>query len=110
MFSNEDFKISFIKMDIEGAEINALKGMGKILEKNKVKYLLTECNLRVLRGRGQNAQHLIFELDKYFNRYYVIRDDKALFFELFTDKATLISYLNSLTQNNLNILCVISNT
>lgn len=106
MFSNEDFKISFIKMDIEGAEIKALKGMGKVLEKNKVPYLLTECNLRLLRERGQDAQALILELDKYFNRYYVIRDDKNLIFELFTDKTTLISYLNSLTQNNLNILCV----
>ncbi len=106
MFSDKNFKISFIKLDIEGAEINALKGMGKMLEKMKVPYLLTECNLRILRERGEDAQVLILELDKYFNRYYVIKDDRYLIFELFTDKDILINYLNSLNQNNLNILCI----
>ena len=106
MFSNEYFKIPFIKMDIEGAEIEALKGMGKMLEKNKVLYLLTECNLRILKSIGKGADHLILELGKYFNKFYIIKDDRSLNLELFSDKEVLIKYLNSLTQNNLNILCI----
>ncbi len=106
MFSNENFKIPFIKMDIEGGEIEALKGMGKILEKNKVLYLLTECNLRILKSRGKGADHLILELGKYFKKFYVIKDDRSLNLKLFSDKELLIKYLNSLTLNNLNILCL----
>ena len=105
MFSNEYSKISFIKMDIEGAEIEALKGMGKMLEINKVMYLLTECNLRILKSIGKGADHLILELGKYFNKFYIIKDDRSLNLEMFSDKEVLIKYLNSLSQNNLNILC-----
>lgn len=106
MFKNECSKISFIKMDIEGAELNALKGMANLLKKNKVKYLLTEYNSRILRSIGKNANDFIAELANYFSRYYVILDDINLKFDLFTKKDTLIRYLNSLTQNRLDILCV----
>jgi len=106
MFKNDDFKISFIKMDIEGAELKALKGMDEMLKKNSVNYLLTEFNLRILKCMGKVARDLILELDKYFNKFYVIKDIKELKLRFFSNKEVLINYLNSLTQSNLNLLCI----
>ena len=106
MFENDDSEISFIKMDIEGAEMSALMGMDKLIKKNKVKYLLTEFNLRILKSLGKTPRDLITLLDDYFNKYFLMLDDKNLHFKYFNDKEALINYLNSLTQNNLNLLCV----
>lgn len=106
MFENDDSEISFIKMDIEGAEVSALMGMDYLLKKNKVKYLLTEFNLRILKSLGKNPRELITLLDDYFNKYFLMLDDKNLHLKYFNDKEVLINYLNSLTQNNLNLLCV----
>lgn len=93
-------------MDIEGAEMNALMGMDKLIKKNKVKYFLTEFNLRILKSLGKAPRELITLLNDYFNKYFLMLDDKNLYLKYFNDKEALINYLNSLTQNNLNILCV----
>lgn len=106
MFKNNDLKFQFIKMDIEGSELNALKGMDIFLKKNRVSAILTECNLRILKNLGKGAKDLVNELKKYFNKFYVILDEKSLNLELFLDAESLIKYLESLNQNNLNLFCI----
>jgi len=105
-FENTKEKIKFIKMDIEGAEIEALKGMNKVLSENKVKYLLTELNLRLLKGLGRNIREFISLLENNFKKYYLILDEKTSKIIFFRNKNDLLKFLETYYQDNLNLLCI----
>ena len=67
-------KIDFIKMDIQGAEIKALKGMGGILEKHEDIKLLIEFWPHGLRQCGDNPEDLLhLLLDCGFNVSFITK-------------------------------------
>ena len=94
-------KINFIKMDIEGAEILALKGMQKILRESENLKIFTEFNREFLEDAGTNPNEL-FELleNEGFSIYYVdniknkiIPVDKNLLFNTKIHKIKTINLL-----------------
>ena len=76
-YSNElTNKIKFIKIDVEGSELDVLQGMESILEKNNQITILLEFIPEHLIEHGTNPIHVIeFLLDRNF-RLYTIVDDK----------------------------------
>lgn len=104
-FIGHEGNIPFVKMDIEGAELKALCGMKSLLH-DKIKFLLTELNMRRLKFLKKTPKDFISILDKYFTKYYVIVDDKDLNLKLYTDSRKLVKYLNSLKIDNLNLFCI----
>lgn len=105
-FENRKEEIIFIKMDIEGAEMEALKGMDKILTDNHVQYLLTELNLRLIKGTGKDLDEFISFINKFFSKYFLILDEKVVDTIFFKNKAELLEFLNNFYQDNLNLLCI----
>ena len=57
-------KISFIKMDVEGSEIGAIKGMNSILENKKLTIML-EFDPRQIQNYGASPEDLLNILDKH---------------------------------------------
>ncbi len=64
-------KIDFIKMDIEGYEPFAIRGLKKTLQSNTLK-LLIEINSQMLRLNGEDPLAFITELFRNFRRGYII--------------------------------------
>ena len=102
-FQNENKKISFIKMDIEGNEMNALLGMDKLIEKNKVDIIITEVFPKLIEKSGYSIETFIYKLNDFNFRFYII-DDQNWILKKFKDLNSLISYLNSIITGNL--LCL----
>lgn len=58
-FKNDGGKINFIKMDIEGAEMEAIQGMPSLLKKNKNVKIISEFNPPLLKQGGiEPAEYL----------------------------------------------------
>ena len=106
MFKKNNSLINFIKLDVEGAEMNVLRGMDEIFKKNNVYYLLIEINLRLIKEFEKEVKNLIFLLDRFFNKYFLIIDEKDSNMIFFNNKNSLIKFLESISQNNLNLLCI----
>jgi len=88
----ENQKIDFIKIDIEGSEGRAIKGMTNLLDKNKKIKIITEFYPKLLNGVGKevdlNAEdYLKFLRKKGFKLYDV--DDKTKSLVLLSDKEIL---------------------
>ena len=60
--------IDFLKIDIEGAELMALKGAKKML--GSVKFMTLEIHPSLLRKLGQNAEEIFQLLEEHQPRYY----------------------------------------
>lgn len=52
-YFNKNRKIDFVKIDIEGSEFRAMKGMSKLLKENKKIKLMTEFYPKLLNGIGE---------------------------------------------------------
>jgi len=77
----KDFKnkIDFVKIDVEGVEIEALSGMRKLLEKNENLKLMIEYSPLRLKRRGIEPLEFIFLLRQYFsNIYFFDEEDKKM--------------------------------
>lgn len=57
-FSSEDFSIDLVKLDIEGAEFLALKGMSNMIEKDKP-MLVLEFNTKWLKRVGIGPRRIL---------------------------------------------------
>jgi FkbM family methyltransferase len=92
-------KIDFIKMDIEGSELGALKGMKNLLTNSKPIILMEFCP-QYIREYGADPRDV----------YYFLKD-LGYSIRLLPDKDTSISYLELLAQTDSeptgrNILCL----
>lgn len=67
-----DIRPDFIKMDIEGAEVGALRGMHKTLTENEHVLLLCEFNPRALENCGATPEEFVRILDGMGFRFYRI--------------------------------------
>jgi FkbM family methyltransferase len=71
--------VDFIKMDVEGAEVLALRGMDKIIRGNKDIKMLVEFFPLLIKEMGDSPEELIKKLlDDYGFSMYVIEDDYSM--------------------------------
>ena len=75
-FAKIDSKINFIKMDIQGAECQALTGARRILSDNKDLKITTEYWTEGLEGAGTSAKEFIELLEWYKFKIYVLNKIK----------------------------------
>jgi FkbM family methyltransferase len=83
-----NFKIDFIKMDIEGSESRALEGMKRVLEENKKLIMITEFCPNCIKFGNRNPRdflekllHLgfkIFHIDEFKKRVYPVSVEEML--------------------------------
>jgi len=96
-------KISFIKIDVEGAEMSVLQGMDKLLEKNRLT-LLMEFDLKQMIENNISPQDLLnFLVSKGFVLNYV--DDKN---KIIMHVKSINSFLQKLNETSqaTNLICV----
>lgn len=67
--------IDYLKLDVEGAEIHALKGAGNLLRNKAIKYLQFEVSKQMLEGMNTTAKAVFDFLDKYGYTCYKITED-----------------------------------
>ena len=96
-------KISFIKMDIEGAEFLALNGMKEILKLNKNIKLFTEIEISHLEDAGSNYTQFVDLLTE--NNFILCLADNRNETLTKVDRSQLEKILND-EGNSVNILCI----
>jgi len=95
-------KIDFVKMDIEGAEILALKGMKKILRESKNLKLFVEFSKDALQDSGSNPEDLLNILENEGFTIYYVHDIKNKI--ILADRNLLMTSENYKTKT-INLLC-----
>jgi FkbM family methyltransferase len=98
--------VDFIKMDIEGAEIHAISGMGTTLKNSPHLQMVMELNPRSLQSFGLDANAAFAQLKKVGFDHISLIDEKTNFMYL-EDPHTLADLERSLLDGlgRVNILC-----
>lgn len=76
-FVSDTFKVDFIKMDIQGFEVSALKGMKQTFAKNPTAKMLTELWPYGLRKAGHSCAELINLIEQYGLKVYELNDTET---------------------------------
>jgi len=76
-FKGEDTPIHFIKMDIEGAEMAAIRGMSHTIKRNKSLRLVAEFNPNFLSRVGVEPEELLSLLTEYGFELFHMDDEKG---------------------------------
>lgn len=71
-FLDDRVSVDIVKMDIEGGEVRALKGMGRLLNRSPWVTMFVECNPKALQCAGSSAKELFQILGDYGFRVLVI--------------------------------------
>lgn len=103
-FKNYDRKVNFIKMDIQGAEGNALQGMSKLLKKNKDVKIVTEFWPAGLKRAGMAPEEFLKFLIKHDFKLYDINE-----LEKKVESTNIIKLLEICAHgkgNDTNLLCL----
>lgn len=87
--------IDFIKMDIEGAELNALKGAQNILERHRPSLLL-EVNRSACAAFGYDPQDLFSFLSQFKYRFFAVKP--------YPEKSDFIDGFDGINQCNVFVL------
>lgn len=66
----------FIKMDIEGSEVAAVKGMHKLLSRNDAPLILFESNGHTLHMFGESPSTLLAEIGAYGYQFYLVDGER----------------------------------
>lgn len=90
-----DFKVDFIKMDIEGSESRAIKGMQKVLEKNKHLILMTEFWPNGFKEDNRDPRDFLEMLDKLNFKIYNIDSLEQKVVPVTVDEMMEIVYFRS---------------
>lgn len=90
-----DFKVDFIKMDIEGSESRAIKGMQKVLEKNKHLILMTEFWPNGFKEDNRDPRDFLEMLDKLNFKIYNIDSLEQKVVPVTVDEMMEIAYFRS---------------
>ncbi len=95
-------KINFIKIDVEGAELNVLQGIQKILDSNKHIILFTEFSPNQIKSCGLEPTDMInFLTNNKFKIYFTqIKNNKTVFLD-FEKIYSLKNYENK----TINLIC-----
>jgi len=97
-------KIDFIKMDIQGAEGDALQGMSLLLQKNKNLKMITEFEPVALKRFGMEPEEYLKLLVKHgFALYHINMQEKRI------EPADIVKLLKTYTPeigNYANLLCL----
>ena len=100
-------QVDFIKMDIEGAEISAIRGMERAIQSSRCLSLIMEFNPRALQSFGVDLAKALGELREVgFSRVMAIEDNGRLTEVENNDMATQLA--NGLMEKmaRVNLLCV----
>lgn len=93
-------KISFVKMDVEGSEIGALKGMTEILSKNNDLKMLIEFCPQHIESFGTQPEEFIKILIDHGFSFYLVEDNENFY------KSVTPNYLLNLpSESCVNLLC-----
>lgn len=103
-FKNHGGKINLIKMDIQGAECAAFKGMSLILENNKNIKIITEFEPSLLRKFGAVPEDYLKLLMKFDFKLYNINEQKKKIEPV--DIVKLLEIYKPEKENYTNLLCV----
>ncbi|MCH7964454.1 MAG: FkbM family methyltransferase, partial [Bacteroidetes bacterium] len=71
-------KIDYLKLDVEGAEIYALRGMKNMLQKKAIKFIQFEISKKMLEGLNAKASNIFELLNKYGYDCKEIADDGSI--------------------------------
>lgn len=77
-FKERDYRVDVIKMDIQGSEMAALKGMTRILEKNDDLKILTEFWPNGIRMSGASPEEFLKKLVEFGFELYHINEKRKL--------------------------------
>ncbi len=105
-FKDQDNGINFIKMDIVGAEFEAIGGMPLLLQRNNKLKIVTEFQSRVIKESGRNILDLPSLLMEYGFKLYDINGQQNMRQPL--DMSNLSEIAARLLENGsrTNLLCV----
>jgi len=101
-FKDKNKKINFIKMDIEGAEGGAIKGMQKLLDENDNIIIFSEFCPRAMRGCGIGPEEYFKLLSKFGFIFYNVNEEENKIERTTPEEITLIYNSDGYT----NILCI----
>lgn len=101
---NFNKQINFVKMDVEGAELDVLRGMSLLLDKNKKLKIVTEFAPVSLFERGNNPEDFIKILNKHDFQFFDINEKKNKI--NFIDIAKLNQKYTPAKNNYTNLLCL----
>lgn len=93
--------ISFIKLDVEGAELDVLKGMTGILKNNKPLKILLEYSPSNLKEFGNNPEELLKFLNQYKFSFNIIDSDKKEIRPITVD-----DLIRKNVKTEINLFCV----
>lgn len=79
-------KVDFIKMDIDGSEPQALKGLIKTIERNPQLKMIIECYPEYIKRLGHNPEDMLAILDKYFNYRRVQGEFDDMHYNLYCER------------------------
>jgi FkbM family methyltransferase len=104
-FLDAGYAVDVIKMDIEGAEMAALLGMGKIIARSPELAIFTEFYPQALERAGVSSAVYFNELQRHEFKIYLI-DEQRQCLEAVPDITYLTGHLMKKKIMGLNLLCV----